>query len=112
MQNILPEPPPNGDFARLEKSNPIEPIDVTAAALASQLQREQDHRKTERFFWVFACSMMGYAILVKMMDSNAATAVLSILLVVFLLGAAAWLGVDHVVILLERIFSKWVSEKK
>src|SRR5712671_6235387 len=70
--------------------------------LADNLQREIDARKTERFFWIFACSMLSYAIIVKMLDSAIAATAIFVLMIVFLLGMAVWLGVDHVVILLER----------
>jgi hypothetical protein len=102
---------PSSGFEKLEQTAPVEPVDITAATLADNLQKEIDARKTERFFWIFACSMLAYVIAVKMMESATATAALFVLLVVFLLGAAAWLGVDHVVILLDRVLAQWLPKR-
>jgi Mn2+/Fe2+ NRAMP family transporter len=107
----MQEPALNDAFRRLERSTPTEQIDLTAAALAEQLQREIDNRKTERFFWIFACSMLLYVFAVKLLDSSFAPLALFLLLIIFLIGIAAWQGVDTVVILLHRLFNRWMPEK-
>ena len=87
-------------------------MDETAAQLERQLQHEQDARKTERFFWIFALSGLVYAVLVHMANSAVAAAGLFLLLVIFLFGIAAWCGVDHVRVLLERLFNKYLGNKE
>ena len=96
-------------FQQLEKTSTPGPLDQTAAALERALAEEVDGRRGERFFWIFACSLLSYAIIVKMMDNIAATIGVFLLLVVFLVGVAAWCGVDHVRVLLERVFNKYMA---
>lgn len=99
-------------LSKLEQTAQPTAVDLTAAALERQLQREIDSRSTERFFWIFATSVLVYGIIVRMMDNGPAAVGLFLLLIVFLIGAAAWCGVDNVRILLERIASKYLGSNK
>lgn len=106
--NTKPESPPN-DFAKIEANSVPTRLDETAAILEEQLQHEADKRKEERFLWIFVVTLLIDALALR-----DASAVLTIGMLtfetVFLIGAARWLGVDWVVVVLERILEKYLSK--
>ena len=97
-----------GDFAAaLGKTTGVTKIDDAAATLEFRLQREADLRREERFGWIFAISLLADALVFPNLGWSVVPVFL--LQVVFLIFMARWLGIDAVVILLERIFDKYIA---
>lgn len=83
--------------------------DESAAILESRLQAEIDGRKEERFYWISFVALLLDALVLP----NIGFWGIPIFLVqlVTLIGLAGWLGVDRAVLLLHRIFDKYVAHK-
>lgn len=109
--NITPASLPPDDFARLDKTAGSTPLADTAAALERQLQREQEQRKEERFVWVFATSLLFDVIAFGQVGALPSVGLL-ILQIIFLIAMAKWLGVDFVVVALERFLEKCLRSGK
>ncbi|WP_139315211.1 hypothetical protein [Mongoliimonas terrestris] len=99
------EPVPKGDFEKIQAgtSAPTK-NDETAASLEAQLQRERDSRCEERFMWIFAAVLVFNATTVDKMSSSIVQGSTVLFSIIFLIGAAKYLGVDVAVILLEALF--------
>ena len=91
------------DFERLDKASIPTRLDDTAAALEAKLAKEQDERKEERFFWVFALVVIFDILVLPPLEVFAIP--IFLLEIVFLIALAKWLGVDWAVVLLERLFN-------
>src|SRR4051794_25223522 len=91
-RSITPEPS-NNDFSRLERTGVPSKSDETAASLERLLQAERDHRNEERFFWIFALTIITDVLFFKFLDSALVSVPLFLLEIVFLIGLAGWLGV-------------------
>lgn len=113
MQTSLPS-------TKSESANPVEalkgrdegPSSVTAAVLESQLQEERANRKTERFFFIFAVTLLADAILIKFLEDWLATLFIIVFSIILILGLAHWLEVPQVIRPLERLLDKVMKEKK
>lgn len=104
--NTAPERPQT-DFAKLEQSALPSVVDTTAASLELAYQREQDARREERFIWVFAMSLLADVIFAPMLGWWFLP--IFLLQLVFLIGFAKHCGVDAVVVLLQRIFDRYID---
>lgn len=103
-----PEPPTKASSdISIWTSQPPTKVEETVAALENKLVREQDGRREERFFWIMALFMLGDATLLGGWH------VIPVLLLqlIMLIGLAKWLGVDWVVVPMERLLDKWTREK-
>ena len=83
----------------------VKKSDEEAAALEEAIESEYDSRREERFYWILA--------LVVVFDVGSfqhlpwmPSVLIFLLEVIGLIGMAKWLGVDTVVVLLERIYSR------
>lgn len=88
------------------------PSSVTSAVLEGQLQEERAGRKTERFFFIFALTLLADAILIKFLADVVATLFIILLSTVLILGLAHWLEVPQVIRPLERLFDRFMKEQK
>ena len=79
-----------------------------AAAYEGKLQAENDSRQGERFFWIFALVLCIDVLVFPGLSWGALPVFL--LEVVFLIGLAHHLGVDSVVVLLNRIFNRYINK--
>ena len=79
-----------------------------AAAYEVKLQAEIDSRQEERFFWIFALVLCIDMLVFPGLSWGALPVLL--LEVVFLIGLAHHLGVDSVVVLLSRIFNRYINK--
>ncbi len=116
MQTSSPNTPPstiNDDpYAALASKAEVLDVDSAAAALADQLEKEQDSRKTERFYWVFGVVILITPMLIKMVDSNWYMLPLFLFEAAFLIGIAHWLGLERVALLLEKLFHRLIGGKE
>lgn len=87
------------------------PTDDVAAKLESDLQRERDSRREERFYWIMALVIVGNVPIFNTFSSAWALLPTLLLEIVILIGLADWLGVDRVKVLLERLYAKWLDRK-
>lgn len=108
--NIAPETQPN-DITTLGDGAQPSPVDTSAAALERQLQHELDKRREERFFWI--AGIVGLIDIVALPQVNVAVCIfLGLFQIAFLLSLAKWLGLEHVAVPLERLFSKYLNDGK
>jgi len=78
--------------------------------LEEQIQREREERRTERFFWIFALTIAFDAILFSHIGWAGSLAIF-LLELIFLIGMAKWMGIDIVVVLLQRLLDKYLADK-
>ena len=114
MNTEIESPPDQSDiptdFGALEKSAPTTPIDDTVATLIGQLQHEIDQRKEERFLWIFAAvGLVDFHYFGSM--SFGAIVAMALFQLAFLIAAARWLGVDHVVLVLNAMLDYFLRKK-
>lgn len=100
----------NNDLTRLSASTPTTKYDELVARLEGRLQFEIEDRNEERFIWIFLVTILADAIILPIISW--ATIFIFILQVVFLIAVARWLGVDSVVVLLERIANRYGVSRK
>jgi len=84
------------------------PSSTTSAVLESQLSEEKAERRVERFFFIFAVSILLDVIFFKFLDSGWAFTVITVLVLIMLVGVANWMEVPWVVRHLELCLS-WLS---
>lgn len=108
-QSTTPEPD-SGVLEKLENTR-VTPLDQTAAALEQRLQHEIDLRKEERFFWIAFTSLLLDGLMFKFLEFSLLCWPMFILQLVLLIGVAGWLGVDRVVVVLERLLNKYLPSK-
>ena len=99
----------NGDFLQIERTSVPTKLDDTAAELERQLQYEKDHRKEERFLWLFAVVLLMDIITFPLITWS--SIFIALLELIFLMVAAKWLGVDWAVVLIERVFDKYINQR-
>lgn len=99
----------NSDLTRLSATSPATKYDELVATLEGQLQSEIEDRKEERFIWIFALTILADVIILPIISW--ATVFIFILQVVFLIAVARWLGVDSVVVILERIANRYGTKR-
>lgn len=90
------------------------PSSKTAGAVArleSDLQKERDERKEERFYWIAGLVMVGNVPIFAGMPSAWLCLPIFLLEVVILIGLADKLGVDRVSVLLEKLYARYLNEK-
>ncbi|MDA8232281.1 MAG: hypothetical protein M0006_13160 [Magnetospirillum sp.] len=95
--------PPDTVFTKIAAVHATK-LDDTAAILERQLQAEKESRKEERFFWIFAIALVMDVVLFNGIEKWQAILAIFLLEIVFLIGLAGWLGVDHVAVWLARLF--------
>lgn len=93
--------PPDGDTS---------PTDNVAAKLESDLQRERDSKREERFYWILSLVIVLNVTFFDALSNKWAIIPIFLLEVVGLIGLADWLGVDRVKVLLEKIYSRWLNK--
>ena len=99
------EEPPKNLHKEFFRSVVVRKSDEEAAALEEALESVYDSRREERFYWILA--------LVVIFDVGSfqhlawmPSILIFLLEVIGLIGIAKWLGVDAVVVLLERTYSR------
>jgi hypothetical protein len=80
-----------------------------AAVLESRLQNQIDSSKKERFFWIFAVTILSDPLVYKLFDGSVWFIIPIILQVVFLIGMADHLGVERVAVPLQLLFDRLLS---
>ena len=97
--------PPKNPHEELFRSVVVTKSDEGADALEKALESEQNNRREERFYWILA--------LIVVLDVASfqhlawtPSVLIFLLEIIGLIGMAKWLGVDVVVVLLERIYSR------
>lgn len=105
---------PQDDFSAIERSARVSTqVDESAAALERALQRQIDGRREERFFWIFTLVIFGDVNAFSVIQNWAGGIAIFLLELVFLLGLAKFLGVEHIIVPLERVLNKYIpSESK
>ncbi|MGQ0580382.1 MAG: hypothetical protein ACT4O6_00485 [Reyranella sp.] len=81
--------------------------DETAAILERQIQQERGDRRTERFYWIFGTMLLLDMAVLPHVGFIAIP--LFLLQLIFLIGIAGTLGIDPVVVLLQRLFDKYLK---
>jgi len=94
--------PPDGEQAG---QNPINDI---IANYELKLEATVDSRNEERFFWVLSLVIIIDVVIFQVLPWYAAMMIF-LLEIILLIGLASHLGVDKVVVLLNRIFDKYLS---
>jgi hypothetical protein len=112
LPNTRPVSPTPTDLSKIERSAVPTKLDETAASLERLLQAERDNRNQERFFWIFGLSILSDVVIFKALDHWAYSIPIFLLQVIFLIGLAAWMGVDTVSVFLERLFYAYFPGKK
>jgi hypothetical protein len=79
-------------------------VDESAATLERLLQRETDLRREERFVWVFVVTMLLDVLSFERLGTSIIP--LFLLELIFLAFMGKWLGVEAVVLPLERLFDR------
>jgi hypothetical protein len=79
-------------------------MDESAATLERLLQRETDLRREERFAWIFVVTMLIDVIAFERL--GASIIMLFLLELIFLGFMGKWLGVEAVILPLERLFDR------
>jgi hypothetical protein len=79
-------------------------MDESAATLERLLQRETDLRREERFVWIFVATMLVDIIAFERLGTTSIP--LFLLELIFLAFVGKWLGVEVVVLPLERLFDR------
>ena len=99
------ENPPRNPHEEFYRSVVATKSDEGAGALEKAIESERDSRREERFYWILALTIV---LDVSSFQHLAWAAVTFIFLleIIGLIGMAKWLGVDAVVVLLERIYSR------
>jgi hypothetical protein len=92
------------DFTAISETVRPTKVDESAAALERLLQREADHRREERFAWIFVVTMLVDVIAFERLGTS--SIFLFLLEVIFLGFMGKWLGVEVVVLPLERLFDR------
>lgn len=82
-------------------------LDDTAAILERRVQQEVENRRTERFYWIFAVTMLIEACILPHISWFGVPVFLMAL--VFLIAMAKSSGIDSVVVLLQRLFDKYIA---
>jgi hypothetical protein len=79
-------------------------MDESAATLERLLQRETDLRREERFVWIFVVTMLIDVIAFERLGTS--IIFLFLLELIFLAFVGKWLGVEAIVLPLERLFDR------
>lgn len=95
-------------YSELDNSKTSE-LAQAAATLESRLQSQIDSSKKERFFWIFALSLLADPLIYKLFDGSIWFGVALLLQVVFLIGMADHLGVEKVAIPLQLVFDRLLA---
>lgn len=89
--------------------DPPTKTDLSAAILERALRHESDERKTERFYWILAVSLLSNVLAV------AATGWILVAFVplqlIMLLGLAHWLEVDFIKKPLQQLLDRYLYRK-
>jgi hypothetical protein len=104
LPSTTPARRPPSDFTAIAENARPTKIDESAAALERLLQRETDQRREERFVWIFAVIMLLDVIAFERLSTP--TILLFLLELIFLVFMAKWLGVEAVVLPLERLLDR------
>lgn len=97
---------------RLYDQEDAGPSAASIARLESKLEDEKAQHRIERFFWVFAVSILTDCILFKFLGSGAASLMLALATLTFLTAFARWSEVPWVVYYLDRIFDRLVGVER
>lgn len=106
--NTRPEPP-GSDFEEVERSSIPTTTDNAIAALERQLQRVQDKRNEERFIWTLVSVLL--IDIIAFPGLGWAMIPVFLLELILLIATAKWFGIDWAVVLLERIFGRYLPNK-
>lgn len=79
------------------------------AVLEKRIEREQDQRKEERYFWIFAVVLLVAGYVTPNLSWSLIP--LTLLAVVFLIALAEWLGVQWVVVPLRTVLAHLMRDK-
>ena len=99
------EEPPKNLHEELFRSVVVKKSDEEAAALQKSLESEYESRREERFYWILALIVVFDVASFQHLPWMPSVLIF-LLEVIGLIGMARWLGVDAVVVLLERIYSR------
>lgn len=80
----------------------------SGASLEEALQAERDNRRTERFLWVSALSIVTLAQFAATLPWYAMLMVF-VLTLVLLIGMASWCGVEAVAVPLDRCLNRYLA---
>ena len=105
LPNTTPAPPrlPD-DFTAIAGTARPTKIEESSATLERLLQREIDQRREERFIWIFVVTMLIDVIAFERLGTSIIP--LFLLELIFLAFVGKWLGVEAVVLPLERLFDR------
>jgi len=98
------QPRSRDDFEAIAGKTPPTKIDESAATLERLLQRETDLRREERFVWIFVVTMLIDVIAFERLGTS--IIFLFLLELIFLAFVGKWLGVEAIVLPLERLFDR------
>lgn len=104
-----PEHHESSDFDSLDSSAPTKKDD-SLASLEAKLSAEQDARKEERFVWILIVTIMFDCLALGGMSNSAAPIAIVTLELILLVVLAKRLGIDDVVVLIDRVLNR--LEKK
>jgi hypothetical protein len=100
---------PPHDLSAIEKSaGTPTPVDESAAALERALQREVDSRREERFYWILGLVIVGDVAAFNVVQSWTGSVAIFLLEIILLLGLSKFLGVEHIIVPLERLLNKYL----
>ena len=102
--STTPVQPRPDDFTAIAGAARPTKIDESAATLERLLQRETDQRREERFIWIFVVTMLVDVIAFERL--GASIIFLFLLELIFLAFVGKWLGVEAIVVPIERLFDR------
>lgn len=101
---------PDPDFSALKSEAASAPEDAMAR-LQAELERVNDSRREERFCWIVTVMILLNALFFERIETTGVALTLLILQLVLVFVLAKRLGVEQLVLLLNRIIDGWSSRK-
>lgn len=98
-----PQPKPSLSIEQLAKSEPATKTDDALAVLEREHKAEKEARSEERFIWIVVCVILVDVLWFRSASNPTLPIVVLILELIVLLVLARRMGIDDVVVLVDRI---------
>lgn len=92
----------NNDLKKITEEKDT-PKDAQIAKIESDLEKEKDSRREERFFWIFGIVVIIDAFTLSASSNLAGIFIIAIFQFILLVTLAAWFGLDRISVYLSKI---------